>query len=259
MVNTPDDHAVDLIVGAFFFAMRSCEYVHTPTPGRTKIARLRCLIFRDRNRKTLPHNHPSLLRRSKFITVVFEDQKNGETMDRRTQRKTGHHFLCPVLRFGRAVQRVLAHVPDASPDTPVCTIHSPLHNGKYINNKYTLNLIRSTCKLFGGKEKFGFDPLEIGNKSLRSGAAMALFLKNHSTAKIMILGRWSSDAFLAYIRPQVLEWTNNMSKDMISFKDFLDIGFYDKSSPSDPRLRKRLQPKNGNSSNFILPQFNIHF
>jgi len=68
---------------------------------------------------------------------------------------------------------------------------------------------------------------------------MALFLKNHSTAKYMILGRWSSDAFLAYIRPQVFEWTINMTKDMIHFKDFLDIGFYDKASPSDPRLRKK--------------------
>ena len=72
---------VEDIQGVFFFAMRSCEYIHTPTPVRTKIARLRCLIFRDRNRKIIPHNHSILLRRSKLMTVVFEDQKNGETMD----------------------------------------------------------------------------------------------------------------------------------------------------------------------------------
>jgi hypothetical protein len=38
----------------------------------------------------------------------------------------------------------------------------------------------------------------------------------------MILGRWSSDAFLVYIRPQVLEWTNNMSCDMIHLDSFFD-------------------------------------
>jgi hypothetical protein len=43
-------------------------------------------------------------------------------------------------------------------------------------------------KAFGGKARFGFDPHEIGNKSIRSGAAMmALFLQNVSSDRIMIL------------------------------------------------------------------------
>jgi hypothetical protein len=74
---------------------------------------------------------------------------------------------------------------------------------------------------------------------------MALFLKDHSTAKIMILGRWSSDAFLVYIRPQVLEWTNNMSRDMVSFDSFLDVGLYDIACASAPRIRRRTVPLNG--------------
>jgi hypothetical protein len=89
--------------------------------------------------------------------------------------------------------------------------------------------------MFGGKTTFGFNPHEIGNRSIRSGAAMALFLRDNSTAKIMILGRWSSDAFLVYIQPQVLEWTNNMSRDMISFESFLDVGLYDIASAHDSR------------------------
>ena len=36
ILNEPKDHAADLIVGAFFFAMRACEYVKTPVPGITK-------------------------------------------------------------------------------------------------------------------------------------------------------------------------------------------------------------------------------
>ena len=39
---------------------------------------------------------------------------------------------------------------------------------------------------------------------------MALFLMDHLTNKIMILGRWKSKAFMVYIQPQVLEWTNSM-------------------------------------------------
>ena len=51
---------------------------------------------------------------------------------------------------------------------------------------------------------------------------MALFLMDHHPQKIMILGPWSSDAFLVYTRPHVLDWTNNMSSDMIRFNSFID-------------------------------------
>ena len=47
--------------------------------------------------------------------------------------------------------------------------------------------------------KFGFKSSEIGTRSLRSGVAMATFLDEISTVcTIMIIGRWSSDAFLKH-------------------------------------------------------------
>ena len=63
---------------------------------------------------------------------------------------------------------------------------------------------------------------------------MALFLHDISTAKIMILGRWSSNAFLVYIRVQVLEWTNNMSQDMIQLDSFFDVAYNPYTSTNDP-------------------------
>ena len=65
---------------------------------------------------------------------------------------------------------------------------------------------------------------------------MALFLKNHSVEKIKILGRWSSDAFLVYIRPQVLEWTNNMSEDMARVGRFTDLA--DTNGPTSQNLER---------------------
>ena len=63
---------------------------------------------------------------------------------------------------------------------------------------------------------------------------MSLFMMNHLTKRIKILRQWSSDAFfLVYIRPQVLEWTNTMAKDMTQVKNFLDLNFQDKQHPSD--------------------------
>ncbi|KAL7556053.1 hypothetical protein ACA910_010012 [Epithemia clementina (nom. ined.)] len=68
--------------------------------------------------------------------------------------------------------------------------------------------------------RFGYWHQDIGTHSLRSGAAMALFLAQHSILKIMILGRWSLAAFVKYIRPQVMEWTAGMSMSMLQSPDF---------------------------------------
>ena len=63
---------------------------------------------------------------------------------------------------------------------------------------------------------------------------------NHPVHKIMILVQWSSDAFLVYLRPQVLEWTNQMSNYMIQIDSLLDATNPRCVSSSDPRTRQKL-------------------
>jgi hypothetical protein len=249
---------VDLLIAGFFFATRPCEIVRTKSPGKTKTLELRDIIFRDSARKIIPHSDPSLLQRVEFVTVTWRNQKNGKRLDSRTQRRTHDPLLCPAFRLGRVVQRVLLTVPGVTERTLLCTLYNKdTKQTTHLQDEFTLNLLRSTCAMFGGKSTFGFNPHEIGNRSIRSGAAMALFLKDHSTAKIMILGRWSSDAFLVYIRPQVLEWTNNMSRDMISFDSFLDVGLYDIASTHDSRVRRKTTKLNGRSSTMQMPTFHL--
>ena len=54
--------------------------------------------------------------------------------------------------------------------------------------------------------------------------ALSLSDKNYADSRIQLLGRWKSQAFLDYIRPQIMEWTNNMADDMITTLDFMDLG-----------------------------------
>ena len=56
-----------------------------------------------------------------------------------------------------------------------------------------------------GETKFGFKSSEIGTHSIRSGAVMAMFLDEIPVFTIMMIGRWSSDAFLKYIGKQVAQ------------------------------------------------------
>jgi hypothetical protein len=71
-----------------------------------------------------------------------------------------------------------------------------------------------------GKNDLVFEPNELGLHSLRSGAAMAMYLAGCAVFTIMLIGCWSSDAFLNYIRPQVSEFSLCVSEKMILHEEF---------------------------------------
>ena len=216
-----EEAIADIAITAYFFAMRSCEITTTPRLGRTKILRLRGVTFRDDKGLDLGKSDYTVMALATRVTVTFEDQKNGLKMDRRTHQRTGDPVMCPVRSLLSIVKRILLTVTGVSDDTQINTVTK---HGRvtHITGEQLRKSMRATCREEGGKEAFGYEADEIGTRSLRSGAAMGLFLMNHSVAKIMILGRWSSDAFLVYIRPQVMEWTNQMSTDMIAHDSFFD-------------------------------------
>ena len=246
--NSALDHAIDLLIAGYFFACRICEIAKTQIPGQTKLCRLRCLTFWDKNKKEIPFGPKILL--AHFVTVTFEDQKNGEKFEKRTQRRTDDESLCPVRRFGRAVLRVLMYVGNADADTFLCSTSSGAVRTNVITSEFTFEVLRSTCTKFGGIKEFGFRSTDIGNKSLRSGAAMGLFMTNTDATRIMILGRWKSTAFLKYIRSQTLEWTDNLSRDLILFENFTDLCL-----PNYAPNRDYLDKHQEKARNMVIPSF----
>jgi hypothetical protein len=247
--DTPFAVITELATFAFFFAMRSCEFTTTEKPGRTKLATLDCIVFRNKQNQIISHRSP-LLEYAYRVTVKFTLQKSKLKGEKRTHKASGNPVLCPVRSAASLIRRIYATVPGACGTT---TINTMFLSGETFRLKaaYLLNQIRSTCTLGGGTEVFGFEANEIGTKSLRSGAAMALFLMDYSEDRIMILGRWSSNAFMVYIRPQVLEWTNNMSNDMIHHDSFFDATDAPRANQdADPRTGNRIFPINGGRLTF---------
>jgi hypothetical protein len=86
-------HTTDLTVEAYFFAMRACEFCKTPRRGKTRLLTLENVEFRDTRKRVIPHDDPGLLRRARFVTITFVDQKNGEKFEKRTQPRTGRKWL----------------------------------------------------------------------------------------------------------------------------------------------------------------------
>mmetsp|Transcript_88827 Transcript_88827/g.173807 ORF Transcript_88827/g.173807 Transcript_88827/m.173807 type:complete len:355 (+) Transcript_88827:2886-3950(+) len=224
-------HTADLIVGGYFFAMRACEFCRTEKPGRTRRVTLGDIVFRDKDSRVVAHGDPELDEKALFVTICFTDQKNGTKMERRSHRKTGQETLCPVKSWARVVQRVRSQFRTREDDSiPVCAYREG-QSAKEIRSSQVLQLIRESCEFHDGENRYGIKASELGTRSIRSGAAMALALQgNTSDQKIMMLGRWKSTAFLHYIRPQVLEWAGDTAHQMSKTKSFLDVGKNDTKS-----------------------------
>lgn len=235
----------ELACAGFFYATRSCEITTTPQPGRTRIIQLDGITFWTQDGAIIAHDDP-WLDTAYRVSVEFADQKNKTKKDSRSQMRTDDPVLCPVRQLASLIRRIHRTVPNWSGHTTINSLQNA-DSTECLTSPYLLRQIRYTCSFFGGRPTFGFDANEIGTKSIRSGAAMALFLMNHSADRIMIMGRWLSTAFLDYIRPQVLEWTNNMSSDMLRHDSFLDVA----SPPTGPAS------STFNGSDLIMPRFHL--
>ena len=91
-----------------------------------------------------------------------------------------------------------------------------------------------------GENKFGFKNSEIGTHSIRSGVAMTMFLGEIPVYTIMMIGRWSSDAFLKYIRKQVEQFSHNVAQRMMEnlmYRHIQEIKTKTRVSHLDPRPR----------------------
>ena len=220
-------HAADLIVGGYFFAMRVCEFCSTENPGRTRKLTLGDVVFRDQDSLVVDQRNPKLGDEAMFVTICFSDQKNGTKMERRSHKKMGQEILCPVRSWARVVQRIRCQFRTQDNNKiPVCA-YKEGDRAKEICSAQVIQLLRSSCNFHDGENRYGINVSELGTRSIRSGAAMALALQGStSDQKIMMLGRWKSTAFLHYIRPQVLEWAGDAALQMSKTKSFLDVGRY---------------------------------
>ena len=208
-----------LCIGAFFFAMRSCEYLkstHKEDSKRTKILRLRnfkakmngrALDFRARE-----------LSHADMIMITFETQKNDTRNKTIHMFRTGDKLMCPVIAWATTIKRILDTIPGASGDTKVSTFND-LGRITEITSTYARAKIRSITELIG-EEELGFSKEEVGLHSIRSGGAMAMFLSGVSDIIIQRIGRWESNAFLEYIREQVENFTYGVSEKMLYNEGF---------------------------------------
>ena len=246
-------HIADLINGAFFFACRSCEYSKVTGTRKTKIITIRNIRFRKGNRilkyRTQYHTADS-------VSITFINQKNEMNYETVTQHKNSQTIQNPVNLWCSIVNRIL-DTPGTTIDSPVNTFFNPSTKRiEYITSDQILKSLRWAAGELGF-DRLGYHPEDIGCHSIRSGAAMAMYLspKRVPTYTIMLQGRWCSDAFLRYIRKQVAEFSIGVSEAMIckdTYSFFTTPDCCDEPHDEDPRLpnnpRSLTSSFNGNNA-----------
>jgi hypothetical protein len=224
-----------LIVPAFFFAMRSCEYLSVPGERRTKLLCMRNVRFFLR-RGELHHNDPRLSL-ADTVSILFEYQKRDERNETVTQHRTGDPLLCPMRMWATILQRVRSY-PGTMDDTKVNTFH---FEGKTTNIRgaTALSHLRAAVRAIG-KDKLGLGPDGMGLHSIHIGSAMAMYLGAVPVFTIVLIERWSSDAFLRYIWRQVQEFSTGVSAQMVQQPSFFTIPAA-QIAMEDPRLPNHSQ------------------
>jgi hypothetical protein len=197
---------------------------------RSKLLCLRNVRF-YLGRRELPHEDPDLSR-ADTVTILSEYQKRDERNETVTQHKTGDPLLCPFRTWAAIVHRILGY-PYTDRDSPVCTFHQ---NGttSVISGPTILAHLRAAVSALG-RDFLGFDAADVGLHSLRSGATMAMYLGYVPVFTLMLLGSWSSDAFLQYIHRQVQQFSTGVPINIIQQRSFFTIQ-ESLTGPEDPRL-----------------------
>ena len=228
---TPLDEVLgQLACGAFFFGMRSCEYLTVAGTRKTKRLKIKNIRFFKNNEELVDKRSP-LLRYADTVSITFEFQKNRQKNMTVSQPRSGKE-ICPVIIWAKIVQRILQY-KGSSEHTSVNAIFI---GGKlrYVTSGEMLKQIKHTVDNMTG---LGFTGDDVGTHSIRASLAMALYLSKRAISTIMLLGRWSSDAFLLYVRRQVQEFSAGVSADMVSNESFFTIPNLDIADDDDPRTR----------------------
>ena len=219
-----------LVCGAFFFGMRSCEYLTVTGLRKTKRLKVKNVRFFKNNIEIIDKYSP-LLQYSDTVSITFEFQKNKQKNITVSQPRSGKE-ICPVIIWSKILQRILSY-KGSSDENPVNTV---LIGGKnhHIISEEMLHHIKNTVDNMKG---LGFTGKDVGTHSVRASLAMALYLSRRPVSTIMLIGRWCSDAFLLYIRRQVQEFSAGVSADMVSQEEFFTIPDLDTAEDADPRTR----------------------
>ena len=209
----------DLVVVAYFFLLRVCEY--TKGTRKTRTIPLRRSDIQLWRRNLLLSHTLSLdeLLTADAVTINLENQKNGVKGAVVHHTTSGDSTFDPVRSMARLVWAIQT-LPES---TPIGTYSENGTTWKSIQSKDIIEALRHAAAA-DNLVAAGYELCRIGSHSLRSGGAVNLKLNGYDHDMIKKLGRWSSNTYLHYIQNSIAELTAGVAQSMASTLRFHRVG-----------------------------------
>ncbi len=220
MRTTAQDEAIgQLVVTAFFFAMRSCEYFDAGRGRITTVVTIDDVRF-CKDGETIPTNNQELMRLADTVSITFRKQKNrdnGTTITQHRNDRPSQADICPVRTLANLVSRIQGYGQHPGIANLGINAWADAADDKtrYLSSSAVLEELQMVTRAIG-KQQLGFKAEDIGTHSIRSGAAMAMYLAGVKVETIQMIRRWSSRSFMRYLRIQFPEMTRGVATCMTS-------------------------------------------
>ena len=153
------------------------------------------------------------------VSPTLCTQKNGVKNATVTQGQTTT-TLYLVHIWAKIIIRLDSYL-GTTRDTPVNTVWVERQK-KTITSQMTTNSLRVGTLSFG-EDRLGFSHKEVVTHSIWSGFSMELYLTKVCPETIMVMGRWSSNAYFWYIRIQISDLSKGISTLIINKQTFYTI------------------------------------
>jgi len=184
---SPEDKALcELFIGAFFFCHEILWRCQSIRQKKNKTTHPQQYIRFLKGTRTINHWDP-LLHLADCVTITFEHQKHDTKNDMITQHWSSDTTLCPVRIWASIVQWVHSYSP-SSIDSSVNSFLLPKNEIHHFMGTELLKRLYLAMTLLD-PDTLGFTADQIGLHSVRSGAAMAMYLAGDPVFTIMLLSR----------------------------------------------------------------------
>lgn len=221
----------DWATNAFYFLLRIGEYTvkgkgTRPNETQTQQFRMKDVIF-FRTSSTgkiyqLPRNARKYdIESATSATLLLTNQKNGWKGVCINHEHNGDDTFCAIRALGRRYLHIRDHTTDYETMLSAYFIDGVKYHVTYDDIKAGLKWAATTLDYPNTR---GIPLSLINTHSLRIGGACALALAGYSDTEIQKMGRWRGVTFKEYIRENLSNYSEGMSRAMKKVHGFVNVG-----------------------------------
>lgn len=229
---TECDKAVgDLAMIAFYYLLRIGEYtnkgegVQDTNATQTQQFKLKDVAFFGTNSRGAlyrisPNARPFEIMNATCATLKLDNQKNGWKGVCINHEHNGDNVHCAVRALGRRYLHIRQY---STSDTTPLSAYFADGKAKFVTDQHIREAIKRAATALMYPTTRGTPISLINTHSLRIGGACALALAGYSDTQIQKMGRWRGATFKEYVRENLSNYAEGMSKAMKKVRGFVNI------------------------------------